>query len=173
MRPLSPDSARIANDLLDANDMLDANFPAQEIAEIVNLGRIPQGHGALAELGAMATLWRRDHLPTDPTPYQSEDIQQHRLNRASGSSMPPASLPSSFARTPLPPAKVRGGLLPIPPPYRLLAPARPGQFQNPRRPGVRRWSTRPRAKPCQKPRWHSVRRWSTLGAMDDPSSEHL
>ncbi|WP_211193599.1 hypothetical protein [Paraburkholderia sp. UYCP14C] len=77
--------------------LLDANVPSQEIAEIVNWRRNPQGQGALAELGAMAPPWRRDYLPSDPTPYQIEDIQQHRLNRASGSSMPHASLPSSCA----------------------------------------------------------------------------
>jgi hypothetical protein len=78
-RPLSPDSARIANDLLDAN------CPAQEISETVNWRRTPQGQGALAELGAMAPPWRRNYLPANPAPYSANDVRAHRQTRASGS----------------------------------------------------------------------------------------
>jgi hypothetical protein len=101
VRALSPDSARIANDLLDANDVFQANHSAQDIADTVNWRRTPQGQGALAELGAMVLpSWRRNYLPYNPDPYDPNDVRQHRQNRASGSSMPsapqaPAPLPSS------------------------------------------------------------------------------
>ena len=100
VRALSPDSARIANDLLDANDSFLANNSAQGIADTVNRYRTPQGQGALVELSEMAPPWRRNYLPANPAPYDANDVRQHRQNRASGSSMPaapqaPAPLPSS------------------------------------------------------------------------------
>ena len=101
VRALSPDSARIANYLLDLNERVGANNSAQDIADTVNWRRTPQGQGALAELGAMAPPWRRNYLPYNPDPYDADDVRQHRQNRASGSSMPsapqaPAPLPSSL-----------------------------------------------------------------------------
>jgi hypothetical protein len=85
VRPLSPDSARVANDLIDAN------YPAQEITEAVNWRRTPQGQGTLAELGAMASSWRRNYLPADPAPYSADDVRGHRQNRASGSGVGPSN----------------------------------------------------------------------------------
>ncbi|MEQ7766653.1 hypothetical protein ABQ085_23605, partial [Xanthomonas hortorum pv. hederae] len=84
MRPLSPDSAIIANDLIDSG-LADPHSPDQEIADAVNWRRTQPGQDALAQLAEMAPPWRRRVLPADPTPYRIQEIQQHRLNRASTS----------------------------------------------------------------------------------------
>ena len=82
MRRLSLDSARIAN------DMIDASCPAQVVLETVNWRRTPQGQGALAELGAMTLAsWRREQPPINRASYQITDIREHRDIRASNSSM--------------------------------------------------------------------------------------
>ncbi|MCC5074678.1 hypothetical protein [Xanthomonas campestris] len=84
MRPLSPDSAIIANDLIDSG-LADPHSPDQEIADAVNWRRTQPGQDALAQLAEMAPPWRRRVLPADPTPYRIQEIRQHRLNRASTS----------------------------------------------------------------------------------------
>ncbi|MEP9466198.1 hypothetical protein, partial [Xanthomonas euvesicatoria] len=98
MRPLSPASAIIANDLIDNidNGLVDPHSPDQEIADSVNWRRTQHGQDALTQLGEMAPPWRRRVLPADPTPYQIQEIRQHRLNRASTSmqSAPPAPPPA-------------------------------------------------------------------------------
>ncbi|WP_237708317.1 hypothetical protein, partial [Xanthomonas phaseoli] len=97
MRPLSPHSAIIANNLID-NDLADPDWPDQSIADTVNWRRTQHGQDALAQLAEMAPpAWRRRVLPADPTPYRIQDIRQHRLNRASPSmqSAPPAPPPAS------------------------------------------------------------------------------
>ncbi|SMR01223.1 Xanthomonas outer protein T, type III effector XopT (plasmid) [Xanthomonas fragariae] len=95
MRPLSPDSAIIANDLID-NGLADPDSPDQGIADAVNWRRTQHGQDALAQLAEMAPPWRRRVLPADPTPYRIQEIRQHRLNRASTSmqSAPPAPPPA-------------------------------------------------------------------------------
>ncbi|CAD0336286.1 hypothetical protein ABQZ69_22120 [Xanthomonas sp. WHRI 8391] len=95
MRPLSPYSAIIANDLID-NSLADPHSPDQEIADTVNWRRTQHGQDALAQLAEMAPPWRRRVLPADPTPYRIQEIRQHRLNRASTSiqSAPPAPPPA-------------------------------------------------------------------------------
>ncbi|WP_176558557.1 hypothetical protein [Xanthomonas citri] len=95
MRPLSPASAIIANDLID-NGLADPHSPDQEIADTVNWRRTQHGQDALTQLGEMAPPWRRRVLPADPTPYRIQEIRQHRLHRASTSmqSAPPAPPPA-------------------------------------------------------------------------------
>ncbi len=84
MRPLSPASAIIANDLID-NGLADPHSPDQEIADTVNWRRTQHGQDALTQLGEMAPPWRRRVLPADPSPYRIQEIRQHRLHRASTS----------------------------------------------------------------------------------------
>ncbi|MFA1288550.1 hypothetical protein ACDJ03_12315 [Xanthomonas axonopodis pv. nakataecorchori] len=87
MRPLSPASAIIANDLIDNidNGLVDPHSPDQEIADSVNWRRTQHGQDALTQLGEMAPPWRRRVLSADPSPYRIQEIRQHRLNRASTS----------------------------------------------------------------------------------------
>ncbi|WP_237716528.1 hypothetical protein, partial [Xanthomonas phaseoli] len=84
MRPLSPASAIIANDLID-NGLADPHSPDQQIADTVNWRRTQHGQDALTQLGEMAPPWRRRVLPADPSPYRIQEIRQHRLHRASTS----------------------------------------------------------------------------------------
>ncbi|WP_228738473.1 hypothetical protein [Xanthomonas euvesicatoria] len=84
MRPLSPDSAIIANGLID-NGFADPHPTDQELADTVNWHRTQHGQDALTQLGEMAPPRRRRVLPADPTPYRTQEIRQHRLNRASAS----------------------------------------------------------------------------------------
>lgn len=104
MRPLSPNSAIIANDLVD-NGLAGSDSPDQAIADTVNWRRTQHGQDALAQLAEMAPApWRRRVLPADPTPYRIQEIQQHRLNRTSMSmqSVPPAlSLSGELAFDPM------------------------------------------------------------------------
>ncbi|WP_154582791.1 hypothetical protein [Xanthomonas oryzae] len=96
MRPLSPHSAIIANNLID-NGLADPDSPDQAIADTVNWRRTQHGQDALAQLAEMAPPpWRRRVLPADPTPYGIQEIRQHRLNRVSTSlqSAPPAPPPA-------------------------------------------------------------------------------
>ncbi|WP_311541365.1 hypothetical protein, partial [Xanthomonas euvesicatoria] len=84
MRPLSPASAIIANDLID-NGLADPHSPDQQIADTVNWRRTQHGQDALTQLGEMAPPWRRRVLPADPSPYRIQEIRQHRLHHASTS----------------------------------------------------------------------------------------
>lgn len=80
LRPLSRDSIRIADHLIEEN------YPASEIAKTVNWHRTDEGQGALAELGAMAPpSWQRNYLPDNTADYRTEDVREYRENRASGS----------------------------------------------------------------------------------------
>ncbi|WP_238692490.1 hypothetical protein [Xanthomonas oryzae] len=94
MRPLSPHSAIIANNLID-NGFADHGSPDQTIADTVNSHRTQRGQDALAQLAEMAPPARTQRaLPADPTPYRTQEIRQHRLNRISTllQSAPPPAL---------------------------------------------------------------------------------
>ncbi len=95
MRPLSPASAIIANDLID-NGLADPHSPDQEIADTVNWRRTQHGQDALTQLGEMAPPWRRRVLPADPPRIGSRRYGNTPLHRASTSmqSAPPAPPPA-------------------------------------------------------------------------------
>lgn len=82
-RPLSPDSARIAHDLIDQH------YGADHIAGTLNNMRRQEGQNTLPAYGPAYAGWARTHHPLDPTPYSAQEVREFRRSRPSAS-MPPA-----------------------------------------------------------------------------------
>ncbi|MFM0069486.1 hypothetical protein PQR07_40885, partial [Paraburkholderia aspalathi] len=83
VRALSPDSARIASDLIDLYS------GADQITGTINNMRTQEGQNTLPAYGQAYANWARTHHPADPTPYNAEDVRAFRQSRPSAS-MPPA-----------------------------------------------------------------------------------
>jgi hypothetical protein len=73
-RPLSPDSSRIAADLIDQH------YGAEPIAATLNNMRTQPGQDVLPEFGLAYEGWARTHLPVDPGAYAADDVRAFRQN---------------------------------------------------------------------------------------------
>jgi hypothetical protein len=92
-RPLSPDSSRIAADLIDQY------YGAEAITETLDNMRTQSGQNSLPALGPAYVGWARTHFPVDPGRYTAGDVRAFRQHRAAQSASQPAfaGMPSRAA----------------------------------------------------------------------------